>query len=809
MNDIIGSVFKPFYLPCHLHRQIENDVLIQKDDQGFNVQRIYGIVGQLLMLYRPIAKPLSIGMGGLRVATHLVGCNQARQSGEGWKLAAESAQFGLAAISMASSFDYLPRGVFLTTGVDIVKNIGAIIYFYRQQNYDLLTEELLQLTGSSFYMAYMLSSSYYVLFASLVVQGLINFYHARKAWNEGKNPEAFTQFIVASVRCHEAKQQWNVIQQQNAFYAMQEAEGQKILKKLNELKADIEAHDKLKTTPVASKQPVITNTQEDSVNSSKQGLQGSGCINVGLLRLLPRGTLKYFLDQTQNGALRTGVQLGLSICTTNNEPLDPRLQILANAVNEKKINKRLNSFPLQNFQNVNNHAVLLEDAQGKKHNLGAHVHGFGKDLVKGANLCFRDKTRENEEIVELGFKVNHVYRGHLEESISCLFNKNTRLQMRVLSHLTGSSVKTIKVTEGKFEMGGFREQKMYHLDFGASGSILVGSDPEVAGMYNRVFVRIPKKGNLFQLHEMLSFAGLENALKRFTPVDLERLKIGYLFRHFHPEQATIFERTSQFFKLPIGQLKAAIIEQVPAMKDRFVQYLPKFRPYEILPGRIRYGVEGIGRRCYELGARSLISSVWIGSNEEESFNKVSSIVKMGMLSSELRLGNEINSVGISPNSDLGHGSADSVFMQLVTVNDYQNNEAPTMRKFGYFYPDDSIAFEFDLDVLDTLSHQYHTDKYGTRNLVLKFSTYLERPNVYDFVTEEVNGYYRGHEVMIRDRVPPSFITSILVANNEIRVRLCQYFKEAGLIQPNRDGIDTILGIPVNQFIRTPSDANMA
>ncbi|HEY5235247.1 MAG TPA: hypothetical protein VIJ14_03620, partial [Rhabdochlamydiaceae bacterium] len=492
-----------------------------------------------------------------------------------------------------------------------------------------------------------------------------------------------------------------------------------------------------------------------------------------------------------------------------NEPLDPRLQILSNAVNDKRINRRLQSFPLQNFQNVNEQAVPLEDANGNQQNVGYNIHGYGRTHVKGFNLCFREKIRENEEMVELDFKIPHFFRGPLEESVFLLSKKNTRLQMSVLSHLTGSSVGEVRVKKGNFEMGGFLEDA-YHLGFGETGSILVGSDPEVAGMYNRVFVSIPKKCTPFQLHEMLCSAGLENVLKRFTPADLERLKIGSLFRHVHPKEATLFERTSQFFKLPISQLKAAIIDQFPDMKDRFVQYMPKFRPYEILPGRIRYGIEGIGRRCYELGARSLISSMWFDlSNDKKSLKRVESIVRKGMLSSELRLENDINSVGLSPDSDLRHGSADSVFTQLTTTNDCQDNQAPTMGKFNYFDPDDCIAFEFDLGVLDTLSHQYHTDEYGTRNLVRTASTYLGRPNVYDFVTEEVDGYYKGHEVMIRDRIPPSFIRGILVANNEFREHLYLHLKEVGLIQLNQDGIEAILGIPVTQFFRTPSShANM-
>ena len=776
-NHFFKQTFEPIYLPCHLHRQIENDLPAEQDNLA---QRVYKIIMPLLMLYRPIAKPLSIGMGTLRVITHLDGCNQARQQGDSWTLLGETTQTGLAAISLASSFSYLSVSVFLTTFADIAINLGRMMDCYQKQNADRFTEELVQLMGNSFYMAYMVYSSSYTLIASIVAHGLINLYQARKAWNEGKRPEAFSQFIVASFRCLEARHRWNIIRQQNAFIAQQEAEGKELLNKLSELKAKVEAQNKLPAIQTESKSPVATNKQ-----------------NV----LLPRGILKTVFDHPLAGGFRTIAGLGLSIYTLNNAPLDPRLQMLFNTINDKKINQRLRSFPLQNFQDVTR-AVKAENTN-EEHDFGTHLHGYGKTLVKGFNLCFKDKTQENDELIELDFKINHFFRGQLEKSISSFSNRNTRLQMKALSYLTDSSIGNVRVNEGQFEMGGFGQQKAHRIDFEGGGTILVGNNPDIAGMYNRVFVRIPKQCSLFQLYEMLSFVGLENTLRRFTHVDLERLKIGYLFRHYYPEQATLFERTSQFFKLSIDQLKAAIIEQVPEMKDLFLQYLPKFRPYEILPGRIRYGIEGVGRKCYELGARSLICSMrFIFSDEKEPLNRVVSIIQTGMLSSELRFGNEINSVGMSPNSDLRHGSADNVFAQLATINDYQDNEAPAMGKFDYFNPYLNIAFEFDLDALDTLSYQYHTDEYGTRNLVNKTSIYLGRPNLYDFVVEEVNGYHKRHEVMIRDRIPPSLIRGILVANNEFKEHLYQHLKEVGLIQSNPDGIEVILGIPVTQFIRS-------
>ena len=60
--------------------------------------------------------------------------------------------------------------------------------------------------------------------------------------------------------------------------------------------------------------------------------------------------------------------------------------------------------------------------------------------------------------------------------------------------------------------------------------------------------------------------------------------------------------------------------------------------------------------------------------------------------------------------------------------------------------------------------------------------------------------------MVKDRVLPSFITGMWIANHELREHLEQHLRETGLIQTNEDGIETIFDVPVNQFVRIPSDA---
>jgi hypothetical protein len=307
---------------------------------------------------------------------------------------------------------------------------------------------------------------------------------------------------------------------------------------------------------------------------------------------------------------------------------------------------------------------------------------------------------------------------------------------------------------------------------------------------------------------MLSFVRLDDVLKPLTPMDLERLKIGSLFRTFFPKEATLLERTKEFFELPISLLKNVIIDRAPDMKEIFEEYIPKFKPFEIFPGRIRYGIEGIGQSCSEMGARALISSLIIReSGEQARLERIGSILKMGMLSSEMRYANGVNSHGLSPGADLETGGSDSIFTQLVTVENYQE-QTPAVDEFNYF---DDIAFVFDPSILDTLTYQYDIDSYGTRSLLYgQFSKYLHRPTVFDFVSNQRQDFDSSNELMVKDRIPPPYIIGIVVSDEALAQQLPRYLKKNGFTRTEPDGTETIFNIPLEQFIHlTASEEQMS
>ena len=179
--------------------------------------------------------------------------------------------------------------------------------------------------------------------------------------------------------------------------------------------------------------------------------------------------------------------------------------------------------------------VVLTDGKGNEAHFGAHFHGNGGALVKGENLAFRTKVINGREVTELDFKVNHVFRSKIDEALQQLKNIKPKEMQEILS-LTGSHAEGISIESGSFlaeSSDGYFEPGIAHkIKIDGLGTILIGATADQPTLYDRVVVQLNANQTLFELHEMLSFVDLDQALSLSTKDDIERLKMGHLFRSY-------------------------------------------------------------------------------------------------------------------------------------------------------------------------------------------------------------------------------------------------------------------------------------
>ncbi|HSX13075.1 MAG TPA: hypothetical protein VLE96_01460 [Chlamydiales bacterium] len=513
--------------------------------------------------------------------------------------------------------------------------------------------------------------------------------------------------------------------------------------------------------------------------------------------------------------------------------------------------------------------------------VGAHFHGFGKAVVKGANLAFRTICIDEQARNELDFKINHVFRSALQHKLDELSSMDRHV-LNILLEKSESFGKKIRIQHDvPFPIGNHSIGNATEISIDGLGSVFISTSPEYPSIYNRVVVQMDAEKNIGDFHAILAFLNLEKSFQQSNQEDLQRHKIGHLFRTFYPRVAFQLERSETFFTLSIEEIKAKIIELVPDMANIFDTYLDPMTLEEILPGRLRYRIPGLAKRAYDLGARGLTSAL-TGACGRELYERTASILKSGMLSSETRkfLGCSVN--GLSTSSDFISGGSDVVYTQMITEDNCRKN-ADFM---GLNYGSD-IRIIFSLDVLETGTYQYYNDSYGNRSTnsddwwgstpyaqrpgilefisalqnstllddccnrnlqniensnleeelgrnqraVLRSSTeerrFEEEPHLIDveekgrlrvqdktvdeflsqlrswsFSTSKNEIVYGGHEVMVKERIPPKYIQKILVSNERVREELIAFLTESNLIQDHK-----ILGHSVEDFILVESKAS--
>lgn len=436
----------------------------------------------------------------------------------------------------------------------------------------------------------------------------------------------------------------------------------------------------------------------------------------------------------------------------------------------------------------------LEDANGKAYDLGDNFHGVGGQLVKGMNINFRkDGDRKT-----LQFKINHVFREQLEETLSTL-RKTKKGDLQDLLAILGSHAKGIRIEEKRDDITGYFEEYAVHLE--GLGKIQFGKTDDVHTLHTRITVDMQDGVNLYDFHEALAFLGLDDALRTSAKEDFERMKLGHLFHMFSPKKATLFVRESTYFDLPIGMFKEEILKRAPEMEAVYDTWLDRLSFRETLPGKMRLWVSGLGDAARDAGARGLTAGLMGAWSSKELNERIASILKMGMISSESRNTYEVNCQGLSWGADYQTGGADSVFTQMVTDKNH------SLKEFAY---DSNVRIHFSADVFNSGTYQAHYDSYGTRQVLSDDwgwwgDSYLDRPNLPDFIREERESFQYGHEVMVKDRIPPDLITGISVRNQALKDSLIDDLRKRNILELDSDGKERILGKLIDQFIWVGND----
>ena len=506
-----------------------------------------------------------------------------------------------------------------------------------------------------------------------------------------------------------------------------------------------------------------------------------------------------------------------------------KLQNLIRRIENAKKVDELYDHPLISLaQKIHDGKCSLEDIEGEEFELGSYFSQMGKGCVKGMNICWRS----TDEYTQLEFKLNHVARQKLNSVIAELENTEDLAELISLNNLNFDDVeiKTYACHDGRehINLPNWSNLKK-EIQFKGLGNIIIGVSPEDYSSYNTVKIQLGPGSNLYDFHGALSLLDLQDSLAQSSAQDIERMKLGQLFRLFNPIGATWLERDEFFFSSTISELEDKMIEIDPSMQKHIKEDKDKLVFKETLGGIQRLQYQNLDQELYDLGARdiSAIITTVTDDSQDTHYKRLCNILKMGLISSELKDKSGIKSSGRTSGIDF-NGNKDSVFVQMRTKNMQTYDElAYTKEKLNpvFSFPE-SIRIKFKLEALNSISYQHlyehyavgrYTDYTLDRNILSPWGKfhkiwYQNRLQIHDFVSrlsseqEYCSGRvseqgYDCNTLMVKNAIGPDLIDGIVVWNEDQKQKTLEYLRSADLVKLDEKGQEFINNILVQDFIQ--------
>lgn len=471
--------------------------------------------------------------------------------------------------------------------------------------------------------------------------------------------------------------------------------------------------------------------------------------------------------------------------------------------------------------------VSAEKEKQPNKEFSARLSHLDTGVVKGGTLAVSNRSipkvpndpSNTESVVTqlFDFKISLPSRAKLETTLEHIRGHETLFKDSLPTALKGKefSIKEENYTyKGKDEHGrftaekgyvptyvddnqNFHEAKAYVMTFEGVGSVTVGKDSEWGCLYNNISVeldpRLGEEEKLAATHQMLSVLGLGPVLGQQRPEDNERIKVAQLFRAFYPKQAHSIERSSDFYEMPLEDLKSKMSSLVPpgtAVKAMFKKYLEDqpnlMKEDEIYPGKKVWSVMDLASQMKANGAIGLMSGVgdsgW-GSHksDEESAESIALMLTNGALSGEERLKNGLFQDGISMDKDLRLGGSGEVFTRCVT-----KENSPEITEYTF---SGNMQVLYDLEVVNRGSYGYQDDNYGIKNQNYKENDgiteiYGERSNLPEFAGQ-LNENSTRNELMVKNRISPQYVRGVVVEGLRAKKVLIDVFQKHGLMTDDR------------------------
>jgi hypothetical protein len=397
------------------------------------------------------------------------------------------------------------------------------------------------------------------------------------------------------------------------------------------------------------------------------------------------------------------------------------------------------------------------------------------------------------------FKLTHVARKELQTSLAKMITDADAFNAVLPKELCeGVKIKFVpqfyrKRSDDvyKTSKGITIESDTLKIEFKGLGTVIIGNDKEYRTLYNCVSVEMAPESRagdgVRKLNQLLTLAGIGPILLNEDRQVDERIKIAQITRILYPAVISTLDKTTEFYEMPLEELKKAICAKEPEMGDYFEKYYEDspglVSQVEIFPGKLTWSVDGFSGQVRVAGGWGLMA----GMGGDEPFSEVCGYVvrrlSEGTVSSLDRFMAGWMRSGASSSKDIQSGGGNEAFLRLIgkPLKDVPLHKYPLGGQIQVLY---------DLSILNRGAYAYNTDLFGTKNP----AEYGDRNNLIVFM-ENLNSQGFENEVMIKSRIPPEFICGVAVDSPEHKEELIKILANKPFVKEGK-----INGILLKDFV---------
>lgn len=381
-------------------------------------------------------------------------------------------------------------------------------------------------------------------------------------------------------------------------------------------------------------------------------------------------------------------------------------------------------------------------------------------------------NKSGQKVDRLQFKLNFPERELLQNQLKALSGVGKqeigKLFPKGMSLKTGQPYSYLSKNDPKIS---YTIGTVSEFTFEDLGKVMIGDSPEIGSLYNRITVEIPHQTNgsntVKKALQMLTSMGLGDVFQHSNDDDAERKKLMLIFRTFFPRECFEFENDPKVYSMSVADLRKTIEGKCPKTKGLFKNYLED-RPTlikieEVYEGKEVFAIGDVSKLMREKGAVCLMSGITGALNPKACGERLLKIFENGMLSSQDRFDRGLMAEFTSSEADHKANAGDMVFTRLLPKKIFGKNFA--LSSFSKVQAE--VYVFFNLDIVNRGCYMYDEDNFGEKNRkASEIKKFKERLTPLEFSEKIERAFCNTNEVMIKNCIPASFISKILVPSKE-------------------------------------------